>query len=256
MSNIIKAYSVQYKTGSKILIDYKDKVSEIEEKRLNKISQVQNEGEFEEGLQAVVVDQIKTEEEIKKETEQILEDARIKAAEILEEAKQEAVRIKEEAFKQASKQGYDEGIKKAGKEAEKLRQELNEQKLRQEKEYQMLLSQIEGNVAELVASLVTKITGILTEDKTDIILYLVEKGLRAYDNLDSYNIRVSSEDYDLLLSKKDYLEEITGCQIQISKDLHLMKNQCVIESENKVIDCSLDVQLNNLVNDLKLLSCI
>jgi len=256
LSNIIKAYSVQYKSGSRILIDYKDKDLEIEEKRLNRISQVRDEGEFEEGLQAVVVDQIKTEEEIKKETDQILEDARKKAAEILEEAKQEAVRIKEEAFKQATKQGYDEGIKKALKEAEKIKQELNEQKLRQEKEYQMLISQIEGNVAELVGSLVTKITGILAEDKADIILYLVEKGLRAYDNLDSYNIRVSSQDYDLLLSKKEYLEEITGCQIQITPDLQLKKNECVIESESKVIDCSLDVQLNNLVNDLKLLSCI
>lgn len=120
----------------------------------------------------------------------------------------------------------------------------------------MLLDQMEGEVADLVASLVTKITGVLADDKKDLILYLVEKGLKNYDNLDSYNIRVSSSDYDFVLSKKEYLEDITGCDIQITADSQLSKNQCLIETESRVIDCSLDVQLNNLANDLKLLASI
>jgi len=257
LSNIIKAYAVQYRSGSRILIDYKEKDPEIESRRLIKINKDRSEeGEFEEGLQAVVVDQVQPDEDQKKEAGKIIEDARRKADEILETAKTEAARIKENAFRQASKQGYEEGYKKAILEAEKIKQELNEQRIRQDKEYQMLLGQIEGRVAELVASLVTKITGIMVEDKSDIILYLVEKGLKAYDNLDSYNIRVSSDDYEMLLSKKEYLEGIVNREIQITADSQLDKNQCLIECESKVIDCSLDVQLNNLTNDLKLLSSI
>lgn len=256
MSNIIKAYAVQYKTGSKILIDYKDRDPEIEARRLNMTNMSDGEEKFKGGIQAVVVDQISSEEEQKKEAGVIIENAKNKAARILDEAKLEAAKIKENAFREASSKGYDEGLKKACQEVEKLKQELEEQKIRQEREYESKLSQIEGKVADLIASLVTKITGILVEDKNDIILYLVEKGLRAYDNLDSYNIRVSSYDYDLLLTKKEYLEGIVGCGIQISQDSSLEKNQCLIESENKVIDCSLNVQLDNLVNDLKLLACI
>lgn len=256
MSNIIKAYSVRYKTGSKMLIDYKDKDPEIESRRLQMAGNAQGEGEFEEGLQAVVVDEIEAEEERKKEAEKIIDDARKKAAKILEEAKQEAIKIKEDAFKSASKQGYEEGMKKACQETDRIKQELKEQKAGQDREYRMLLDQMEGEVADLVASLVTKITGVLADDKKDLILYLVEKGLKNYDNLDSYNIRVSSSDYDFVLSKKEYLEDITGCDIQITADSQLSKNQCLIETESRVIDCSLDVQLNNLANDLKLLASI
>ena len=256
MSNIIKAYAVRYATGSKILIDYKDKDPEIEARRLNMTGKVNSEGGFQEGIQAVVVDQIESEEELKIEAEEIIDSAHKKAAQILEDAKKEAIKIREEAYKQAVKQGYEDGLKKAGQEAEKLKQELKEQKIRQEKEYENILSQIEGNVADLVASLVKKITGIIVEDKSDIILYLVEKGLRAYDHLDSYNIRVSGHDYEFLVSKKEYLEDIIGREIQISLDSSLEKNQCLIENESKVIDLSLNVQLENLVNDIRLLACI
>ena len=33
----------------------------------------------------------------------------------------------------------------------------------------------------------------------------------------------------------------------------LEKNQCIIDTENQIVDCSVDVQLDNLINDLKLL---
>lgn len=239
-----------------MMIDYKDKDPEIELRRLKMVGKDQDTGEFEEGLQALVVEETFSEEEQKKEAGLIIENAKRNATDILNEAKQEAIKIKEEAFRQASKQGYEEGIKKANQDAERIKQELREQKVRQEKEYQMLLSQMEGKVAELVASLVAKITGVLAEDKKDIILYLVEKGLRAYDNLETYTIRVSSYDYDLLLSRKEYLEEIVGGDIQITVDSKLDKNQCLIETESKVIDCSLDVQLNNLISDIKLLASV
>lgn len=239
-----------------MIIDYKAKDLEIEAKRLSKASESGTDGGFEEGLQAVVVDSIVSEEEQQKEAGIIIENAKKEAADILDKAKQEAIMIKEEAYKKAEKEGYEEGLRKGNLEADKIKKELNELKIRQNKEYMDLLGQIEPRVADLIISLITKLTGILVEDKKDIILYLVEKSLRDYDNLDSYNIRVSKADYDLILSKKEYLEEITGNSIQISVDSKLDKNQCLIDTESKVIDCSLDVQLNNLVNDIKLLSSI
>lgn len=255
MSNIIKAYAVRYKADNTILIDYRDKAWEPETKQSGMDGEGRNDGEFKKGLQAVVVDEIKSEEEQKKEAGAIIENARKKAEEILKKAREEAARIKEEAFIQASKQGYNEGLKKACEEAEKIKKELNEQKNRQEMEYQKLIADMEESAAELIASLVKKITGIEVEDKKDIIIYLIEKGLRAYDSLDSYNIRVSSADYEYVLSKKEYLEGILGRDIQITADAQLEKNQCLIESENKIIDLSLNVQLDNLANDIKLLAC-
>lgn len=256
MSNIIKAYSIRYKTSSTMTLDYSTKDLEIEAKRLSKVTNSGDNGGFEEGLQAVVVDSIVSEEEQKAEAGKIINDAKKKAADILEEAKKEAITIKEETRKEAEKLGYEEGLRKANIEIQKIKNELIEQKNKQNKEYQDLLANFEWQAADLIASLITKLTGILVEDKKDIILYLIEKALRDYDNLDSYNIRVSKADYDLISSKKEYLEDVTGLDIQISVDPKLEKNQCQIETENKLIDCSLDVQLSNLVNDIKLLSSI
>ena len=42
--------------------------------------------------------------------------------------------------------------------------------------------------------------------------------------------------------------------MEIGLDKTLEKNQCVIEMDNGIIDCSLDVQLEALKQDLKLLS--
>lgn len=254
MSNLIKAYSIRFKTDNKKTIDYKTKDLEIEARRQSLVEKSEDENGFEEGIQAVVVDSIISDEEKKAEAENLIEEAKKEAEEIINEAKREALRIKEETQKKAENQGYEDGLKKAAMEIQKIKNDLLEQKNKQEKEYQKLLTDFEWQAADLISSLITKLTGILVEDKKDIIIYLLEKALKDYDDLDSYDIRVSKEEYDLVLSKKEYLEDIAGKGIKISADPKLEKNQCQIETESKLIDCSLDVQLGNLVKDIKLLS--
>ena len=43
--------------------------------------------------------------------------------------------------------------------------------------------------------------------------------------------------------------------MDIVEDAAMKKNQCIIESDTGVYDCSLDIELNNLIRDIKLLSC-
>lgn len=256
MSNIIKSYTIRYEPDSKMTIDYKDRDEELQAKRMRKLPEAQIDEGFEEGIKAVVVDPIVTEEENKKRAESIIENANREAARIIEAAKEEARRLTEDTIEKSRKQGYEEGIKKGSQEIEKLKKDLLEQQRFQKEDYRNKLAGIEGQVTELIISLITKITGILIEDKTDIILYLVEKALTEDDRPDNYTIRVSREDFDILSSKKEYIEGITGREIQIALEGQLGKNQCLIETENRVINCSLDVQLNNLIKDIKLLSSI
>ena len=256
MSNVIKAYSVRYETNSKMTIDYSNKDIEILAKRESMASQTKDEQGFEVGLQAVVVDSIEGDKHLKEEASKIIENAKKEAAIILEKANEEARSIKEDSYKQSEKLGYEEGIKKASLEIQHIKEELAAEKARQIQEYKNMLSGIEGQLAEVIASLVTKLTGILVEDKKDIILYLLEQALFDCNRNETYIIRVGKGDYDLLLSKKSYLEEKTGCNLQISLDSQLEQKQCLIETESKVIDCSLDVQLDNLVKDIKMLSSL
>ena len=40
--------------------------------------------------------------------------------------------------------------------------------------------------------------------------------------------------------------------MDIVEDATMKKNQCIIESDTGVYDCSLDIELNNLIKDIKL----
>lgn len=256
MSNIIKSYTIRYEPKDKMTIDYKDRDEELQAKRTQRLSVSQVEGDFEEGLKAVVVDPIDIEEEQRNRAEIILENAQREAADIMNAAKREALKLKEDTLEKSRKQGYEEGLKKGNLEIELIKKDLLEQQRLQEEEYQRTLEEIEGQVSELIISLITKLTGIYIEDKSDIILYLVEKALTNDDRAEDYTIRISRDDFEILSSKKDYIEGLIGRSIQITIDGQLSKNQCLIETDSKVINCSLDVQLNNLIKDLKLLSSI
>ncbi len=256
LSNVIKSYTIRYEPTVKKTIDYKDRDEELLAKRISKLPSPQSEDGFEEGIKAVVVDPVVSEEEQRKKAGAIIENAKKEASAILEAAKDEAQRLKKDTFEKAREQGYEEGINKGSKEIQEIKKNLLEERELQKKEYEKLLVETSGVVTELMISLITKLTGILIEDKSDIILYLVEKALLDDDAMDDYTIKVSRDDVDILSSKKDYIEGLVERNIQILVDPQLGKNQCLIETENKVIDCSLDVQLNNLITDLKLLSSV
>ncbi len=256
MSNVIKSYTIRYEPGGKKTLDYKDRDEELQAKRISKLPLPQIGEGFEKGLKAVLVDPLISEEEQRKEAGVIIENAENEAAAILEAAKEEAKVLKEDTVKKARVQGYEEGINNAAKEIQQIKDSLSEQKELQQKEYKKILSETSEQVTELMISLITKLTGVFVEDKSDVILYLVEKALLDSDSVDDYTIRVSREDVDVLSSKKEYIEGIISKEIQIIVDPQLTKNQSLIETESKVINCSLDVQLNNLITDLKLLSSI
>ena len=75
------------------------------------------------------------------------------------------------------------------------------------------------------------------------------------DNSKHFVIKVSSNDYEELLERKD---EIYGAlnpaiEMEIFEDAKLTAMQCLIETDNGIVDVSLDVQLDNLITALKLM---
>jgi flagellar assembly protein FliH len=71
-------------------------------------------------------------------------------------------------------------------------------------------------------------------------------------------IKVSPDDYNFLVQNqgKIYCAMSKDVQIDIVEDLSMTKNQCIIETDTGVYDCSLDIQLHNLIKEIKLISCI
>jgi flagellar assembly protein FliH len=121
-----------------------------------------------------------------------------------------------------------------------------------------MILQVEPKAAGIIADLIQKMTGILVDEKKEVILYLIEKAMKNKDKSNEYTVKVSKEDYETVMSGRELLLEAIGRDtvLNVSEDSSLKKNQCFIETDLRIINCSLDVQLNNLVTDLKLIGGI
>jgi len=218
--------------------------------------------EFEDGMSSVISIKDVVEGERERIKKQVLEEqkeaidkAKQEARQILEQARQDAGEIREEA----SRLGIEEGKKLGRQEAE---QELLEKRNELEQEYEMKLEELDNQMrdlepafANLVVSLVRKLTGVLCEDRKDIILYLIGNAIRNKEKTTKMLIRVSRQDMARVSAKKATFQMIANEveDFEIAEDESLTENQCIIELDNKIIDCSLDAQLQNLEEHVKML---
>ena len=285
LSNLIKAYSIKYNENEKKAIDLNEKANEFQRLYLEKlgISTIYGEmkGDAEEftaatldgdgfvaGIHPVAsVEEIQQEQQsldsleeeysrmkqrMEDEARQILEDARRQAEVILNNARSDAATILENA----RKEGYQAGNDIAMSEINLIKQELENEKAMVEHDYRARLSELEPKFVELLISFIKKLTNYALEEKEEIILYLIEQAFQGSDSSGCYIIKVSNDDYELVNLKKSellwHLKE--GVELEIIIDPLLSKAQCLIETDSRVIDCSLDVQLRNLICDLKLLA--
>ncbi|MDF2800145.1 MAG: hypothetical protein K0S61_48 [Anaerocolumna sp.] len=268
MSNLIKSRYVYVKEEEKKIIDSNNRIEELRSmyaatlsipiNNLNETKSTENNaGGFVEGLHFQVIETVETAPEVVLEDpEQIINDAKLEAERILEDARTKAREESVIALNEASQKGYEEGHKKAMAESDLLKEELKAKEKQMKEEFDNALMNLEPEFAEIVSLLVEKITGIYVQDKKDIILHLLHKAMIHADNSKEYHIKVSSEDYELVLSDREILLDIIskGSVLEIGIDKNLEKNQCVIEMDNGIVDCSLDAQFEALKQDLKLLS--
>lgn len=265
MSNVIKAYCVRYDDEAKKTIDSHLRMKEIDlrrsvlmkehEKQIAQFVEKSQDG-FVEGLKAAVVEEIPSAAETEKKTTEIIENANKEARTIIDQAKQDAEQIKNDAYDQAKKKGYDDGMLQIKQETSRLQAEYGDKTKKLQKEYDDMVHSLEPQIAQIIAALVEKLTGVMAGEKEEVILYLINNSIKNVDKSDEYTIRVSKEDYEYVSKRKDILLSTIGNQVPLNivEDSSLTKNQCLIETDSHVINCSLDVQLNNLITDLKLMS--
>lgn len=193
-----------------------------------------------------------------KKMEEMLAKANEEADLIIAKANEEAKRIRELANEEGRKAGYVEGFEEGTKEIEKLEQQLQEECQLQKQQYQEMIEQVEPQFVNIMIRLIEKITGVIVEDKNQVILYLIQHAFMNTDKGKEFVIHVSKEDYLFVSENKEKLYSAISkeAKIDIVEDVALSKNQCMIESDQQVIDCSLDIQLSNLIADLKLLTAI
>lgn len=194
-------------------------------------------------------------ERMQAEREEILEDARMSAEQILAAAHADAERIREDARMKGFVQGTEEAKAQYHAEYEQMKEELQADYGQKFEELEDEKKNLEPVFANLVVSLVRKLTGVICEDKREVVLYLIGNAIRNVGKTSSIVLRVSRQDIALVTAKKGTLKSLVKDVISfdVVEDESLTENQCIIETDNKIIDCSLDSELQNLEEQIKLL---
>lgn len=190
--------------------------------------------------------------------EEILEEARLEAERILDEARREADALKRQAYDAAEKEGYNAGFSKGIEDTEKLKKDIVNQKNQIEQEYQKELSKMEPVLVDAIVDVVESVFQIQFAEKKDFVMHLLQATLNKIEGSKDYLVRVSKEDFVVLTENKSEIQSQLprNASLEIVEDLTLSKNQCLIETDGGVFDCSLDTQLDSLTRDLRTLASL
>ncbi len=295
MSNLIKSGFVAFAQNDKLVINANENKiikaidADVEEKRVSEQTSVEEalaealihdaelDGvDFDEG-NLLTMDTtsmshlLVSEEEKQQRIDELLQTAHADADAIVSKAHDEAEQLRAEAFDEAERiksqakedgyqNGYNEAMENASveiaqKEADlEHRMQLVEQEL-QEREA-ILTKEMENQMIDLLCQLIPSITGVVIDGQKDVLLYMINNAMHDLDNSKNFVIKVSSDDYNELLERK---EEIYGAlnsaiDMEIFEDSKLEPMQCMIETDNGIVDVSLDVQLDNLITALRLMT--
>lgn len=186
----------------------------------------------------------------------ILKKADAQAGVIIEKARKEAESMKIQGYAKGEKEGYEAGYEKGCMQVDDMKKKLQNEKKELEHQYQKKLDEMEPVLVDTLITVFENVFSIQFTEKKDFIMHLLQSAFSKIENSKEYLIRVSREDYPVVQERK---EEIRGelprsASVEFVEDLTLNKNQCLIETDGGLFDCSLDTQMDNLIRDLRMLA--
>ena len=115
---------------------------------------------------------------------------------------------------------------------------------------------MEKDLVDVILEVFNKVFHIQFDDKTEILLSLVSDAIMGIEGSKDFRIRVAQVNFELMENHRHELEDRLGEDISLEMiaDPMLEENQCMIETDSGIFNCSLGVQLENLIKDLKSLS--
>lgn len=271
MSNLLKYNHVVVKNEDKHVIDSNELLKNILSANKNTTSgnsfaekSIPDPDGFVRGIDAARVEKLISDEEEQQDDNNagILEDAREQAEDILEDAKKQAEDILKDAKENGYKEGYEKGTIESKQKSDDLQTKLEaDYKSMSEKlqnEYDEKYQVMESELVDTLMEVFSKVTLTIAEDKKDLVLLLIQRTLKDADANKDFLIRVSDVDYGFVMNSIDKLYDCVSLdsKIEVVRDNTLKKNQCIIETDAGAFDCSLDIQLEGLISEIKLLSCL
>lgn len=284
MSNLIKSGFVAFSQNKAMVIDANDsKIIKGIEEAIQEAAIAREETSMEDALAEAMIEDAQLEglEEApegeptgkvsySEKAKKLLAEAKNEAQNILNEAQDEVERLRAAAYDEAEnvknaaradgyEAGYQEGLAAVREEYQKKEQQLEEYKqayeVQLQEEQEAFVSNMEHNMVNWLCQMVPAITGVCVDDQKAVMLYIVNRAIKNLDDCKQFVVKVSEVDYAVLELQK---EKIYGygnpnIDIQLFADAKLTAKQCLIETENGVVNASLDMQLSNLNKALHLM---
>ncbi len=285
MSNLFKAGYVSYDSSETRIIDSNDlankKIEAFQERELKRqraqMAQEDGLGEGEysddfipgiemEQLSQLTEDQSMLEsatdpqfdmEAMQAEMDLKLQQAQEQAELILKDAQEQAEIIRGNAIEQGRQEGYDAGYQEGALAAQSLQAEIEQQREGLEREYQQMVDELEPEMVDILTQIYEHVFNIELREDKGIILHLLKTTLSRIEPGRDLIVHVSSDDYDDVLEERETLNAcITSpnTTMEIIEDPLLKENECMIESDSGIFDCSLGTELSEITRKLKLLS--
>jgi flagellar assembly protein FliH len=186
-----------------------------------------------------------------------LQQAQEQAEMIINDAQQQAENIRSQAMEQGRQQGYETGYQEGLAAVEQIKQETLQKQEELDKEYQQIVDELEPEMVDVLTQIYEHVFGVDMREDKGIILHLLKNTLSRIEPGNNLIVHISPDDYDDVMEEKDSIDAcITSpsTTMEIIEDPLLKKNECMIESDSGVFDCSLGVELSELTRKLKLLS--
>lgn len=195
-------------------------------------------------------------EAIQAQADEMIANAREEADAIIAEAQEQAEALKSHYEEEGKKSGYQEGLADAMNEFNAKKDELEAERQQLQAEFDEKERAMESELVDVITEVMERFFLIQFGNKKDLLLHLIDNALINIENSREFLIKVNDENFDFLNQYKSQLQEKVGndLQLDIIRDPVLDIHQCLIETDGGVFDCSLDVELDNLVKDLKSLS--
>ena len=93
-----------------------------------------------------------------------------------------------------------------------------------------------------------KIIGVKLQESDEALLNIVGAALSRFRRSESVTVRVSGGDYRRLSGSEEFtkMTDESGKQVSLERDPKLHPGDCILETENELIDCGADGQLERL----------
>ena len=194
--------------------------------------------------------------EATEEAERILEEAKAQAQAVLNQAYLDAKNLREDA----KVQGFAEANVTMQKELQEKRAALEAEfsaRFRDlELEYTSKRDNMEADLVDVILDVFNKVFHIQFDNKKHILMHLINDAILNIEGDRNFRIKVADSNVLFLENhREDILERVGhGIELEFIADSAMDGNDCLIETDSGVFDCSLGTQLENLIKDIRSLS--